>query len=158
MASANASPALIWNLTKKWNASLRTHIGTTFSTEQGNLRNIHSRVFSGYANPATLAISAPAAPKKGQFGHIQIATKRRVHNAPARQYAAVVAKNKTIRHNAQAVAHMLEFTAPHLIEAAQARVSQLALTHRRRAIRIHKAQVQAAKAKARKARVAARQA
>jgi len=118
------SQDLQWLLLRKYNSFLvkRVPEGPVFSTEPGNVRNIHSHKFSGLANAKTIDIA-----DKGGIIKIKTRKTKATPHSVASAYAASSLRARSGRRHALGVAAAPATRGyrPDLRTAALARVSAL---------------------------------
>ncbi|KAK9842241.1 hypothetical protein WJX81_002197 [Elliptochloris bilobata] len=110
---------LVWQLIKGNNCFIVNGLhGKKFSSEPGNLYNLHSYKHSGLANEKVVDISA------GEDGGVKVSKSRPKHgNKPAAFKHCTIAKKKNFRRTAVNVGKDVGSFRPDLKAAALARVS-----------------------------------
>jgi large subunit ribosomal protein L28e len=117
-----ASTDLIWHLVKKNNAFLVKRDRCSFSSEPGNLRNLHARRFSGLAQTRAVDIQA-AADGKGVVLAVK-AGKTGLRRKPAQEWRKTSLK-KDFRRTARAIKGATRKYRSDLTSAALARYTKL---------------------------------
>jgi large subunit ribosomal protein L28e len=117
-----ASTDLIWHLVKNNNAFLVRRDRCSFSTEAGNLRNLHARRFSGLVQKRAIDIQA-SADGKGVVLSVK-SSKPSASRKPATQWNKVTLK-KDFRRTARAIKGAARSYRSDLTGAALARYTKL---------------------------------
>ncbi|KAF9507979.1 hypothetical protein BS47DRAFT_1332987 [Hydnum rufescens UP504] len=123
------SSDLQWLLLKNHNSFLvkRVPEGPIFSTEPGNLRNIHSHKYSGLGNSKTISIQEVN-------GSIRVTTHKpsaSIHKVKSAKHSTILRRNNGPRRSAGIIsAHARQGYRPDLRTSALARVSALAAVAR----------------------------
>jgi len=115
-----ASPDLIWHLVKNNNAFLVRRDRCAFSSEPGNLKNVHSARYSGLSQKRAVDVEV-AADGKSAVLSIKSASSRR---KPAREWNKIALK-KDFRRSAKAIKAVTSSYRPDLTRTALARFSRL---------------------------------
>jgi len=116
------SQELTWSLLKKHNSFLVRRNGVKFSSEPGNLKNLHKFKYSGLANKKVIDVQ-PNGKDKG------VVVSRKTPRAskarrPSQAFQKIVLKHH-FRNNARSLSNLIRYYRPDLKHAAVARLSQL---------------------------------